>query len=125
LSKKEVISFTATIAPLADMVFSERVKAPGTLEGIRIRFYAGQELDLRVRPYVLHKGQKSEDVLTYPEGSNPYLSGDDDEFYFPVTVPLANDDEIKVHVVNVNTQYAYTLVVHVAIDYYGGGNRVI
>lgn len=122
---KEVIQFKRRIAAGETVILSERVKAPGTIEGLRVRFYPGQELALRVKPYVQHKGQKIEQFITYVEGGDDYLSGDDDREEYGVVMSVDYDDEIKIKVVNTSTTYAYTLNVAVTIDYYAGQDRVI
>ena len=39
----EVISFRKVIGKGATDVLSERVKGPGTIEGLRVKFYPGQQ----------------------------------------------------------------------------------
>lgn len=107
------------------MILKERVKDNGTIEGIRVRFYSGQQLALRVNPYIEHKGQKIENLLTYSEGSNPWLAGDDDPFEYPCVVTVEYDDYVKVWVQNTDAANDYDLVLDVIIDYYNGQNRVV
>ena len=125
LDKREVVSFRKTIAAGTSDTLVERVKAAGTIEEIRVKFYLGQTGDLRVRPFVEHKGRKIEDVITYPSTANPYLSGEDDYFVFPISISVGYDDYIKVWVQNVDAVNSYTLVVDYVIDYLGGKNRVV
>lgn len=121
----EPISFVAVIPPLQTRKFAERVKADGTVEKLKVRFFAGQEKSLQVRPYILHKGRKIEDLVTYPEGTNEYLCGDDDYLEFDLSIPVENDDEIVIAVSNMDIDDPYTLNVSVMIDYYGGKMRVV
>jgi hypothetical protein len=64
--KKEVISFRSTIPAGETLDFTERVKADGTIEKLTVRFYQGQQKALEVVPRVIHKGEKIEDMLSYP-----------------------------------------------------------
>lgn len=124
-NKKEVISFRKTIAPNTTEILQERIKSDGTIEGVRIRFYSGQQLALRVNPYVEHKGRKYENLLTYAEGTSTFLSGDDDRFDYPTVLNVDYDDFLKVWVQNTDLVNAYDVVVDITIDYYGGQNRVV
>lgn len=124
-NKVEVVSFRKVIAPSTEQTFVERIKSPGTIEQARVRFYPGQQKALQVQPYVIHKGQLREDLLTYSEGTDKYLSGDDDTFEFPCVVTVDYDDELHVYAKNTDATYSYTLVIDVVVDYYAGGNRVV
>lgn len=117
-NKKEVISFRKSVDPGESGKMTERVKAKGTVEGFKVRFYAGQEEDLRVRVYLRKVGNIIEELITY-QGNN-FLSGDDDYFIYDVITPVKNDDEIVVEYENVTAEEvgAYTLSVDVSIDYY-------
>lgn len=124
-SKKEVVSFRKLVPKNSEIELKERIKADGTIEGVNVRFYAGQQKDLRVEVFIMHKGEKREDIITYPEGTDRFLSGDDDNFSFPATFPVYYDDYIKIQAKNVDPNFDYSLVVDVIIDYYMGANRVI
>lgn len=114
--KKEIISIRKDINSGETVQFKERLKANGALVNVNVRFYPGVENDLKVEPYILHKGNKREDIVTYTEGANAYISGDDDTFTFPVYVEFQYDDEFVVEAENVGG-YAYTLVVDAIIEY--------
>jgi hypothetical protein len=115
--KKEVLSFRKDIQPGASETITERIKENGRVVNIRLRFYPGVERELRVRPYVLHKGQKQEDVFTYAGDTEAYITGDDDYLEFAVSIDVEYDDEMKVFASNENATYAYTLVCDVIIVY--------
>jgi hypothetical protein len=119
--KKEPISFIAIVPKGETLKFSERIKANGTIESLRIRFFTGQQKSLHVRPYIKHKGNKIEDLITYPDGTDQYVSGDDDYLDFPLVVAVENDDEIVVWAQNTDLADDYTLHVSVMVDYYGSG----
>lgn len=122
-NKKEVISFRKKILAGEKGILSERIKADGTVETIRVRFYIGQELYLKVMPYIRHRGNKVEYPITVV-GGDYWLTGDDDNFVFDVVIPVNNDDEFVVEFENTSS-YDYNLAVDVTIDYYAGQNRIV
>lgn len=124
MNKKEVIAFRHTIPPGGKGVLSERIKADGTIEGIKVKFYIGQELYLKVMPYIRHIGNKVEYPITVVGNGGKWLTGDDDNFSFEVVIPVKNDDEFVVEFEN-TSDYEYNLVVDVIVDYYGGQNRIV
>jgi hypothetical protein len=117
--KAEVLAIRKQIAAGATGTLSERIKDDGRISEVRARFYAGQERALRVKPYILHKAQRTEDMFTYVEGSEEFLSGDDDTFTFPVSVGVQYDDELKVWYQNTSS-FEYTLVLDIVIIYTEG-----
>jgi hypothetical protein len=126
VSKKEIISFREVIpaGTVVALEFNERVKGDGTVETLKVRFYRGQQKSLEVYPFIRHKGNKDESLITFA-GNTRHLSGDDDYFIYNVVTPVENDDQIMVQVKNIDPTNPYTMVVDVEIDYYGGKNRVI
>jgi hypothetical protein len=116
--KREVISVRKNVSPLEVSEVRERVKYNGNIERILIRFYAGQENELTVLPYVQHKGKKNETFFTFPEGTDPYLSGEDDRLDFPLSIEVEYDDEIVIRSENKSAVYDYTLVCDIIITYY-------
>lgn len=117
-TKKEIVSFRKDIAPNTNDWLQERIKANGVVTEIRVRFYPGVERSLKVRPYVEHKGKKPEDMFTYPATTEPFITGDDDYYTFPVWVEVAYDDFVKIYVQNTELTYTYTLVVDVVVQYF-------
>lgn len=126
MNKKEVITFRKKIDALEKVKLIERIKADGIIESIKIRFYMGQELQLKVLPYVAHRGNKVEYMTTNPVGNGDYsIAGDDDYFIFDVAVPVRYDDDLIVSVENISSEFAYNLSCDITIDYLFGTNRVI
>lgn len=117
--KAEVIAVRKEIPANTIGELSERVKDNGRIQEVTVRFYAGQERALKVRPYVMHKAQRPEDMFTYVEGSEAFLSGDDDTFTFPVTLNVEYDDEIRIWYSNTSA-YQYTLVCDIVVMYTEG-----
>lgn len=122
--KREILSFVKTIQPNTTEILKERIKDNGTVEEVRIRFYAGVERSLKVRPYVMHDNRKPEDIFTYPEGTDKYITGDDDYLDFPVSVDVELDDEMVIWVNNDNLSYPYTLAVFVVVSYAYGESGI-
>lgn len=114
--KKEVIAIRQTVTAGEEGRITERLKDFGTVEEIRIRFYAGPERSLKILPYVLHKSTKQENFFTTPAGSEPFISGDDDSFVFPLSLSFEYDDELVIYYHN-QGGYDYSLVVDVIVQY--------
>ena len=124
--RKESISFRGSLADGADVWLQERVKENGTIEGVRVRFYSGQELSLKVSIFLEKKGEVPVSLISFASTTDTYISGDDDYFVFPVVVPVKYDDHVKVYVENDNGDgFAYHYAVDVDIDYYGGQRRIV
>lgn len=124
MNKKEVITYRKKLAPLEEIELIERVKDNGTVENIKLRFYSGQEMQLKVLPYIKHIGNKIEYVTSSPTGDY-YLAGDDDNFLLDVVVPINYDDEIVVKAINLSNINSYDMVCDITIDYYMGTDRVV
>lgn len=122
--KVESVVIRQNIATGATGQVTERIKAEGTIEGMRVIFPPGPSGLLHIVPYVRRHGGKLDPLLTFPSGSNGYISGDDMILPFPVTFAVKNDEEIVILYDNTDT-VAHELMVDVFIDYYGGGQRII
>lgn len=127
---RECIVFSATAA--AGMAgyasLTHEIKRPGTVEQIRVRFYVGCELNLRVLVKIRHKGQGAgieTSLIKYVNGGNEYVDGDDDEHVFKVAFPVAIEDTIVVYYQNVDAVDAFSLRVFVDVDYLGGESRTL
>lgn len=119
IQKKETITFRTSAATGTSGTITERVKARGVILSIQPRFYPGQENTLQIRPYVRHKVSRDEPLVTYPNGANQYLSGDDDAPVYAVSIAVENDDEIHVYYSNTGA-YTYTVACDVTIQYMEG-----
>lgn len=103
--------------PIDSFNIKERLKDAGSVQEVRIRFYPGCERSLQVRPYILHKAGRAEDMFTYPVKTEGFITGDDDYLIFPVTLDFDYDDELVIEFDNVGN-YIYTLAVDVIVSYY-------
>jgi hypothetical protein len=123
-NKKETVQFTKTILAGTTVTLSYLVKTEGTVERIFGKFYPGQQNALQVRPYLLLTADRQEELVTYPAGTNRFMSGDDRIFDIPIDYDVKSGDQLKVDVNNVST-YDYTLEISFVVDYVGGTMRVI
>lgn len=125
MNSKEIIAFRKRVPANTSGKLTERIKANGTIDKITVRFYIGQELHLKVMPYIRHIGNKIHYPITLGGGGGDYwLIGDDDTFNFDVSIPVYNDDEVVVEFEN-ESDYEYNLVCDFVIDYLGGTDRVV
>jgi hypothetical protein len=104
--------------PKDESVIRERLKDNGQVQEVRVRFYPGVERTLQVSPYVLHKNNRREDFFTYPEGTEPYITGDNDYLIFPCSLDFQYDDEICIEYNHAGGSFPYTLAVDVVVTYH-------
>jgi hypothetical protein len=104
--------------PKEESVIRERLKDNGQVQEVRVRFYPGVERTLQVSPYVLHKNNRREDFFTYPEGTEPYITGDNDYLIFPCSLDFQYDDEICIEYNHAGGDFPYTLAVDVVVTYH-------
>lgn len=123
INKKEVIVFSKSVGPGESGTMSERIKADATVEEVTAKFYFGQERALQANPYIHKTGNRIEQLVTYPEGSEKFLAGDDDYFIYNTALEVNNDDYVKVDYENKSVDQTYNLVMTVTIDYLGGKDR--
>jgi len=124
MNKQEPLLFKQNVPAGTILNLQERIKADGTIENIKVRFFAGQEMDLKVRPILIKKGDMYVDLIKYV-GEDKELSGDDDIYSFDTSISVENDDEVLVIAENKSVDFDYTLFCIVQIDYYGGKKRVV
>jgi hypothetical protein len=124
LANKEAVVFKKWIQPNETEVLQSRVKADATIEEMQVRFYSGQVGTLHVTPFVEHKGNLINPLYSIPATGEPFLSGDDDNFTFPISEPVFYDDYLKVRVTNTG-DYPYLVFVVFILDYLGGDCRIV
>jgi ABC-type amino acid transport substrate-binding protein len=121
-TKKETISFTATITAGTSQLLSQEIKQAATVERIFGKFYPGQQNTLHVQPYLLMSQGRVDQLVTYPSNANAYLSGDDRDFDMPISFDVLPNDKIMVNVNNTGA-YDYTLQIAFVVDYQAGTSR--
>ena len=123
---KKSISFRSLIPANTEKWFHHRIEGEATIEELRVKFYRGQQLALKVIPYLELKGINSlEPLVIFAQNTDQFLAGDDDYLIFPIDYPAKNDDYIKIYAKNEDLTYDYNLSLDIVIDYLGGQNRVI
>ena len=125
MNRKEITSFRKSIpAESGVLQFKERIKAEGTIEKVSVRFYQGQQLKLKVQPFLLKHGGQPVKLIDYADGTDAFLSGDDDYFQYPVGIQTEYDDYILIIAEN-TALFECNMVVDVVVDYVGGKRRVV
>lgn len=133
MNKVEVVSFRKKIPKGSNgdnkIILKEKIKDAGTVEGIKGMFYEGQGKNLTVYPYVIHKGNRKEDLITYVEGTDPFLSGNKRFVDVPANCQVDKDDYIYMEIENLTpddeTGADYSLDFDIIVDYYAGKRRAI
>ncbi|MBR0596597.1 hypothetical protein [Sinanaerobacter chloroacetimidivorans] len=70
--------------------------AHGTVENVKIRFAAGENGTLRIRPVVIIPQEIMIDLFTYAEGGDKYISGDDETVSSSVRYEIENNAVLRV-----------------------------
>ena len=124
MNRKEVVSFRKNIGAGVKEMLKERVKAPGTVEKIRVKFYSGEQLTLKIKPCVEKKGRQLVDLITYPKNTDTVITGDDELLTFDVVFPVYNDDVLVLIVENTGDKLSRCSC-DIEVDYYAGDKRVV
>jgi len=84
--------------------FTSDLDVDARVEEVAVRFYQGPRLALRVRPFVRRErsGGRVERValVDYADESDEFVSGDDDMFVLPTSVPVEAGETLGVEVEN-------------------------
>lgn len=124
MDKREVVLIRKTVPAGQSVEIRERIKSDGTLEAMKIRFYAGEGLTLQVRPVVEKRGGQAVDVVTYPAGTDNFIIGDDDYLEYTPVIAVSNDEELVVYATNTGGVDS-KLVIDFEVDYYAGKKRIV
>lgn len=127
--RRQSFHFADAVAPGATVTLKRRVPRHGTIERLYVRLYAGNELALRVVPYVMNERLQRRDLVDYAEGGGKtWIDGDDEQLPYNLREPVTENDTVYVQVENVldplvytdTATYTYNFLVIVEIDYAGG-----
>lgn len=89
----------------------------GRIKGIRIRFAAGENGDLHIRPVLILPPNIPIELLKYAAGGDKYVSGDDENFISDIGYEVENKAICRVYYENVQTDpNAADAVVDVQIE---------
>lgn len=122
-SGKETVQFKTVVTAGTLKTLSYTIKADATVERIFGKFYPGQEGVLHVHPYLRLNGDRHEELVTYPTGTDQFLSGDDQIYDFAIDFPVNTGDQIMVDADNTLGTYDYTLDITFEVDYMAGKDR--
>lgn len=77
--------------------------AHGFVDSVKIRFAAGENGTLRIRPVVIIPQEIQIDLLNYAEGGDHYVSGDDETVKSDIRYEIENHAVLRVYYENVAT----------------------
>jgi hypothetical protein len=116
--------FRVTVPADTTITLNQPVPRDGTIERIRVRFYAGTELAVRVFPYVQDERGTRKPLLSFPVGGKQWIDGDDDSFPFEIREPVFIKPKDRIYVEFKNTQLAggfnYDVAVDIEVDHAAG-----
>ena len=102
----------------------------GRVKGLRVRFAAGEDGELHIRPVMILPPDIPIELLQYAQGGAHYVSGDDETFTSDIGYETENDAICRVYYENVSSDpTAADAVVDVQIeveyfDYYEPANII-
>lgn len=116
--------FRVTVPAAETITLNQPVPRDGTIERIKVRFYAGTELAVQVVPFVRDERGNQKPLLAYARGGKQYIDGDDDSFVFEIREPVLINTKDSLYVQFTNTQlaggFAYDVAVDIEVDHAGG-----
>lgn len=77
-----------------------KLTAHGYVDNVRIRFAAGENGTLHLRPVVIIPQEIEIDLLSYADGGDRYVSGDDETIQSNVRYEVENDAVLRVYYEN-------------------------
>lgn len=104
--------FQGSLAANTSAVYEKELYSAGTITGLHIRFAAGENGTLHIKPMVIQNGEIPIDLINYADGLNDYISGDDETFDFKAYMPVENGTKLRMVCDN---QGAYTSFVDIAV----------
>lgn len=100
----------------ATVSFEKKIVATCMTKKITLNFYRGQELKLKVKPFIWRRNGLYEPLMTFADDTDFYLAGDAEYQEFSVEKPLYKDDRIVMEVENTDTAAA-SLIADIEIEY--------
>lgn len=117
------IYFSSRINSDSTEIEKYNVRQDATIEHAEVRFYPGSQLDLQLKLQVISDDGTTKEIVD-PQGEKDYIAGDDDFFKFNISVPIRDDDEIRIIAENVDQNgNAYDYVVNLEVDRMNGLER--
>jgi hypothetical protein len=121
---KTVIRFALNVAAGASGTLTYNIRKPCTIEGMHVRFYFGNQLSVRVNPYLLKTKERQYNIIDFPAGTKKYIDGEDESLDYNVSVPCDVDDEIVIEYTNTDGANGYDIAVSFELDFMGGALRI-
>lgn len=98
------------------------IDAPGTVEKLKLRIYAGAENDLHLRPQIKANNAYS-NLLDY--AGKDYVDGDDDTWTWDLSEPIRKDEELVIRYDNKDGANAHNFRATFSVDHLGGVERAV
>jgi len=108
--------FQGALAANTSAVYEKELFQSGTISNLHIKFAAGENGTLHIRPMVIQNGEIPIDLINYEENLNQYVSGDDEHFDFKCFMPVENGTKIRLVCDNTGA-YASFIDVAIVVDY--------
>lgn len=89
--------FRQSVAPGESGYLDCDITAHGFVRSGRIRFAAGENGTLHIRPVIILPGNIQIDLLKYAKGGKQYISGDDETIVFDVKMEVENNTIARVY----------------------------
>lgn len=89
------IVFNESVPAGASGYIDAELDAWGEINSMRVRFAAGENGTLHLRPLVIIPPDLTGDLLQYANGSNKYISGDDENITFDLKYEIENHAKIR------------------------------
>ena len=109
--------FRKTIAAGDSGYLDARLSAHGFVKSVKIRFAAGENGTLHVRPTVIIPQDIPIDLLSYADGGDKYVSGDDETTASTVKFEIENDAILRVWYENTGVGSSF-LNVDIEVEYF-------
>jgi hypothetical protein len=125
-SSRKPLHFARNVGAGSSGEDSHKLSRDATIERVMTRFYAGQELDLRINLWLEKKdGDKRIPIVetTGSTGSKSHIAGDDDDYEWTPAIRAEQGDKIIVDYDNTDATNAYDYVVNMDVDRMNGMRR--
>ena len=110
-------TFRKTISPGTSGYLDAELTAHGVVKSIRIRFAAGENGTLHIRPTVVIPQDIPIDLISYAQGGDKYVSGDDENFQSDVKFEIENHAILRVWYDNTGVGNSF-LNVDIDVEYF-------
>lgn len=111
------VVFRKSIAPGDSGYMDAELVAHGFIKSLKVRFAAGENGTLHVRPTVIIPQGIPIDLLQYAQGSDKYISGDDETYTADVKIEIENHAVLRVWYDNTGTGTSF-LDVDIEVEYF-------